>query len=172
MRISKYIPAFLALLLSLASFGQAELKPQFDKATGYLKSQEYQKAINEFTEILNKATETKVKKFALIYRGFAYNGVSKFAAAIADFDKAIELDPEDLGTYIDRGQSKIYANDLPAALTDFEYVLSKDSVNQQGQNAFFYMASIAYKKGEFESSIDYYTKLIVLTPGDPEIYFN
>jgi len=170
--MKKTILTFLISLLFTTSFGQTELKPQFDKATAYLQDKEYEKAAKGFTEILDKATEGKVKKFAFIYRAFAKNGLNDFNAAIADFDKAVELDPGDLGTYIDRGQSRIYANNFAAAIKDFEFVLSKDSVNKQGQNALFYLANIAYKEGEFELSIRYYDKLILLTPKDYELYFN
>jgi tetratricopeptide (TPR) repeat protein len=170
--MKRILQTFLYALIFITSFGQTELKPQFDKATDYLNKKDYKNAIKEFSAILDKATETKVKKFAFIYRGFAKNGLSDFTSAIADFDKAVELDPNDLGTYIDRGQSKIYANNYEAAIKDFEFVLTKDSVNKQGQNALFYLANIAYKAGEFELSIKYYDKLILLTPEDFELYFN
>jgi tetratricopeptide (TPR) repeat protein len=162
----------LYVLIFITSFGQAELKSQFEKATDYLKKGNYKNAIKEFSAILDKTTETRVKKFALIYRGFAKNGLNEFSSAITDFDKAIELDPDDLATYIDRGKSKIYAGNNEAAIKDFEFVLTRDSVNEQGQGALFYLANIAYKAGEFELSIKNYDKLILLTPEDAEVYFN
>ncbi len=167
-----YILSFFISFISVTTFGQTELKPQFDKAKEYLKNKEYKKAEKEFTSILDKATELNVRKFSFIYRGFAKNGQNDFPGAIADFDKAVELDPEDLGTYIDRGQSKIYANDLAAAIKDFEFVLTKDSVNKQGQNALYYMGRITQREKEFELSIQYYDRLIKLTPDDAEVYFN
>ncbi len=170
--MKKILLTFLIILSVITLFGQAELKPQFDKATSYLKKGEYDNAVKEFTIILEKATESKVKKFSFIYRGFARNGLNNFDSAIADFDKAIELDPVDLGTYIDRGQAKVYANNFEAAVKDFEFVLSKDSINKQGQNALFYLANIAYKQGETDLAISYYNRLILLTPDDYELYFN
>lgn len=167
-----YTLLFFIPFISITIFGQTELKPQFDKAKEYLKNKEYKKAEKEFTTILAKATESNVRKFSFIYRGFAKNGQNDFHGAIADFDKAVELDPEDLGTYIDRGQSKVYANDFAAAIKDFEFVLTKDSVNKQGQNALCYMGRIAQQEKEFELSIQYYDKLIKLTPDDAELYFN
>ena len=155
----------------IKSFGQIELKPQFEKATGYLKKEDFKNAEKEFTSILEKATEVKLKKFAFIYRAFSKNGLNDFSGAIADLDKAVELDPDDLGTYIDRGQSKIYAENFEAAIKDFEFVLSKDSINKQGQNALYYMAKISRHENEFELSIKYYDKVIKLTPDDAELYF-
>lgn len=167
-----YILSFLISFISISTLGQTELKPQFEKAKEYLKNKEYKNAEKEFTSILDKATELKIRKFCFIYRGFAKNGQNDFPGAIADFDDAIELDPDDLGTYIDRGQSKIYANNLAAAIKDFEFVLTKDSVNAQGQNALYYMGRIAQQEKEFELSIQYYDRLIKLTPADAELFFN
>lgn len=156
----------------LISFGQIELRPQLDKATDYLRNRDYENAVKQFTFVLDRAIDPKLKKYAFIYRGFAKNGLNDFIAAIADFDKAVELDPNDLETYIDRGQSKIYSNDFEAAIKDFEFVLSRDSLTKQGQFALSYLANIAYKEAKFKSSIAYYDRLILLSANDPELYFN
>jgi tetratricopeptide (TPR) repeat protein len=157
--------------ISAISFGQTELKLQFEKAVECLKNKDYKKANEEFTLIIEKTSELPFKKFAFIYRGFAKNGLSDFKGAIADFTMAIEADPNDLGSYIDRGQSEIYANDFAAAIKDFEFVLSNDSVGRQGQNALYYMAKIARHENEFALSITYYDRLLALTPNDAELYF-
>jgi tetratricopeptide (TPR) repeat protein len=112
-----------------------------------------------------------VKKFSFIYRGLAKNGLNDFQGAVADFTKAIDTDPNDLGTYIDRGQAEIYANDFAAAIKDFEFVLSNDSVGRHGQNALYYMAKISRHENEFALSITYYDRLLALTPNDAELYF-
>ena len=170
--MKKIFATFISTFFFVGTFAQVELKQQFSEATNSLKKGDFENAVKQFTAVYDKATEPKVKKFALIYRGFAKNGLNEFTSAIADFDKAIELDPDDLGTYIDRGQSHTYANNFDAAVKDFKFVLSKDSVDKQGQNALFHLAGIAYKKGQFELSVSFYDKLILLTPGDYELYFN
>ncbi|HEV7782711.1 MAG TPA: tetratricopeptide repeat protein [Chitinophagaceae bacterium] len=170
--MKNYILTSLLSFLFITVSGQAELKPQFDKAKSYLQAENFKNAEKEFTSVLEKATDARLKKMAFIYRGFANNGLEKFTAAIADFDNAVALDPEDLATYIDRGQSKIYANDFPAAIKDFEFVLSKDSVNKMGQNALYWLARVAHHEKEFALSISYYDRLIQLDQADPELYFN
>lgn len=162
---------FIGFTLQI-SYAQAEFKDSFEKGVEYIKTQNYKKAVKTFSDILKKANDEKLKKFCYIYRAFAYNGLGEYKYAISDLDKAIELDSTDLASYIDRGIAKVYSNDYTGAKSDFELVLSKDSISEQGQAALYYLAKIAYQQGQFEQSIKYYNKLIVLIPNDPELYFN
>jgi len=153
-------------------YGQTELKEDFDKGVKLLQSESYKKAAETFSEVLKKATDDRLKKFCYIYRAFSYNGLGEYKNAISDFDKAIELDPTDLASYTDRGKSKAYLKDLDGAKTDFEFILTKDSLGDQGQAALYYLGKLSYQQGQYEQSIKYYNKLIILTPKDAELYFN
>lgn len=170
--MKKILLTFIIGLIFQVSYGQAELKDAFDKGVKLLQSESYKKAVESFTDILDKATDDRIKKFCYIYRGFSYNGLLEFQKAISDFDKAIELDPNDLASYTDRGKTKIYLKNLDEAKKDFEYILTKDSVGNQGQAALYYLGKIYYQQGQYEQSIKYYDKLIILTPKDAELYFN
>jgi tetratricopeptide (TPR) repeat protein len=168
----KVIITFLFGFLSQIGYGQAELQSDFDKGVKLLKSEDYKKAIAAFSDVLKKATDPQLKKFCYIYRAFSYNGLDDFKNSIPDLDKAIELDPTDLASYTDRGKTKAYTNDLAGAKKDFLHILTEDSVDEQGQAAFYYLAKIEYKLGNFSSSIAYYDKIISLITNDPELYFN
>ena len=118
----------IIILIGLASYpgnGQAQLKPDYDKAVQLLKSENYQKAEKAFSDVLSKATDDKLKKYCFIYRAFSYNGLGNYTKAIADLDKAIELDTSDIASYTDRGKAKGYANDLDGAKQDFQYILTQ-----------------------------------------------
>ena len=165
----------LTLLVGLTiqlSYGQAELKSDFDKGVQLLQSNHYEEAVKAFSEVLKKATDNRVKKFCYIYRSFSYNGLGEYKNAVTDLDKAIELDPTDLASYIDRGKTKTYAKDFGGATKDFLSILRKDSAGKQGQAALYYLGKIEYQSGNFQKSIEYYDKLILLTPSDPEVYFD
>jgi len=168
----KFILTLLFGLTFQFAFGQAELKSDFDKAVNLLKSDNYKKAVDAFSNVLTKATDDKLKKYCFIYRAFSYNGLNDLNNAISDLDKAIELDPNDLASYTDRGKTKAYANDLDGAKKDFLFILTKDSTGGQAEAAFYYLGKIAYNEGQFEPSIKYYDKLLVLAPKDSEAYFN
>jgi tetratricopeptide (TPR) repeat protein len=172
MTMYKITTTLLFGLLALSGYGQAVLKSDFDKGVKFLQSENYKKAIETFSDVLKKATDGNLKKFCYIYRAFAYNGISDYKNSIPDFDKAIELDPADLASYTDRGKAKAYSNDLDGAKADFLYILTKDSVDEQGQAALYYLAKIEYERKKFKESIAYYNKSISLTPNDAELYFN
>lgn len=161
----------LGLTVQLA-LGQPELKSDFDKAVKLLQADNYKKAVDAFSNVLTKATDDKLKKYCFIYRAFSYNGLNDFKNAIADLDNAIELDPNDLASYTDRGKTKAYSKDLDGAKKDFLFILTKDSTGRQAEAALYYLGKIAYSEGQFEQSIKYYDKLLDLAPKDSEAYFN
>ena len=162
----------LAGLFTQIAYGQEELNGDFEKGVKLLKSENYKKAVETFSVVLQKATDDKLKKFCYIYRAFSYSGLGDYKNSIPDLDKAIDLDPTDLASYIDRGKAKAYSNDLSGAQKDFLFILTKDSIDEQGQAALYYLAKIEYQQGKFNESIKYYDNLIVLIPNDPELYFN
>jgi len=170
--MQKFIITILIGLAVHLCYGQTELKDSFDKGVKLLQSDSYKKAAETFSDILKKATDDRLKKFCYIYRAFSYNGLGEYKNAIADFDKAIELDPTDIASYTDRGKAKAYLKDLDGAKKDFLFILSKDSLGEQGQAALYYLGKITYQQGQYEQSIKYYDKLIILTPKDAELYFN
>lgn len=170
--MKKIILPILIVLAAQLCYGQAELKNDFDKATVLLKSESYKKAVAAFSGILTKATDNTLKKYCYIYRAFSYNGLNDFKNAIADLDKAIDLDPDDLSSYTDRRKTKAYAKDLDGAKKDFLFILTKDSTGGQAEAAYYYLGKIAYQDGQFDHSILYYDKLLALAPNDSEAYFN
>ena len=60
--MTKIILTFLICLTVQLSYGQAELKNDFDKAKEFLKSESYKKAVDAFSKVLAKATDDKLKK--------------------------------------------------------------------------------------------------------------
>lgn len=169
----KLLITIVLLCLTLSfTFGQAQLKPDFDKAVSLLKTERYPEAQKAFTDVLAKATDDKLKKFCFIYRAFSYNGTGDYLKAISDLDKAIELDTLDMASYTDRGKTKGYAKDVDGAKQDFRHILSKDSTSKQAEAALYYLGLIAYQQHEYEQAIIFYDKYLLLAPNDPEVYFN
>ena len=56
-------------------------------------------------------------------RGYAYNETGDYDKAIADCDKAIELDPEDATAYRSRGDAYEEKGDYDKAIKDYDMVL-------------------------------------------------
>src|SRR5688500_11161992 len=93
-------------LAFLCLFAEAQdITKTFDKGIAELKSGKYPQSILTFTDVINKASITEMKKMAFIYRGFSHSAINEFNKAINDFTEAIKLDPDDLASYIDRGKT-------------------------------------------------------------------
>lgn len=172
MNFSKLFLPILFILLTAVSYSQSQEETDFNQAVSLLKNGKFKDAITKFSALIHRTENKEVKKMCYIYRGFSYNEISDFKNAIASFDTAILIDPDDVASYIDRGKTQGYIKEIEAAKKDFEYVLTKDSTSEQAQAAFFYLGLIAYQQGKDKESIGYYDKLIRLAPNDAEAYFN
>ena len=168
----KFFLSALIFFICSMGYGQADQEKVFDNAVGFYKKGMYEEAVKTFSEIIPKAKDTKLKKFCYIYRALSRNQLGDFKNSIADLNIAIAIDPNDLATYIDRGEAEGYAENIDAAEKDFKYVLSKDSTSRLGQGALYYLGLIAYQKHQIKEAIQFYNKLIKLKPDDAEAYFN
>ena len=172
MRFSKLFLPILFMLPAVHIYGQSQEETDFNQAVDLLKDGKFKYAITKFSAIIPKTENKALKKMCYIYRGFSYNEISDYKNAIASFDSAIIIDPDDVATYIDRGKTQGYIKEKEAAKKDFEYVLTKDSTSEQAQAALYYLGLIAYQQGNDKESIGYYDRLIRLAPNDAEAYFN
>jgi len=53
-------------------------------------------------------------------RGSAYNKIKEYQKALADFNRAISIDPENQEAYNNRGWSKKYLGDFKGACADWK----------------------------------------------------
>ncbi len=170
-----YLFLFFFYFLLLVSYGQNNLVPKFDKAVTLMQSGNCLKAKDFFTEVYEKASDLELKKMSLIYRARCYNELYDYQSAIKDLDKAIEIDPRDLASYIDRGESKIFIHDYIEAKTDFRYVISKGKKDKFEQAALYYLSKIAIEEKDYDKTIYYITETIALTTDSKdlsELYFD
>jgi len=170
--MQKIILLILMLVLGSTCFGQQQQEADFNKAVEYLKNENFKEAVKKFSQVIPTATDPQLKKLSYIYRAFSYNGLSDFKKSILDLDSAIQLDPADIATYIDRGKVKGYLKDYDNAKSDFEYVLTKDSTTEQGKAALFFLGMIAFEQKKDKEAIKFYDRYLVLAPDDAEGYFN
>ena len=84
-----------------------------------------------------------------------------FAAAIAEYDAALALDPKLAQAWSERGYAKLLAGDLDAAKDDLEHALPFDEGNNYRASVHYNLGLVAEKKGdlatakaEFSESID------------------
>ena len=63
-------------------------------------------------------------------RGLAYHRKRDYVRAIADFDKAIEINPEEVGFHISKGIVYVEKRDRERAIAAFRKALEIDSSNE------------------------------------------
>jgi len=113
----------------------------------------------------------KLEECAAAYnnRGNAYAELNEHERAIKDFDKAIELNPDDAETYYNRGVAYAKLNKYEQAIKDYEKAIE---LNPDDAKA-YYNRGLAYAElNKYEQAIEDYDKAIELNPNYAEAYNN
>ena len=103
--------------------------------------------------------------------------------AIAEFDKAIELNPEHVRAYYNRGLAKVSINDYVKAIDDYTSTIRIDSKHALAYftrgRAKYYLgqsktdnANVAEAQQLYQAAIDDYTQAIQLLPNYAMVYNN
>ena len=103
--------------MSLASYQVAASAPNpyFDTALEHLLVEEYEPAIQDFTEAIKNQPNVAE---AYYNRAYAYAATRKYSLALEDLDKAIQLRSQFPQAYFNRGIVKIFMNDNDHATAD------------------------------------------------------
>lgn len=92
-----------------------------------------------------------------VNRAFAFTQLGDFHAASSDYDRAIELDPENEKIYFLRGIFRMNRQQHELSLADFERVLA---LSGDDENARANRASVLLQLRRYQGAIDDYTRLI------------
>ncbi|KAF0125496.1 MAG: hypothetical protein FD189_2072 [Elusimicrobia bacterium] len=135
------------------------------------------KAPEERIEYNTKAIEywryrdgNKNKAIAYHNRGFAYGELKQYDKAIADFDKAIELNPEDVHVdYRNRGVAYRKLKQYDKAIADYDKAIE---LNPKDADT-YHNRGFAYDElKQYDKAIADYNKAIELNPEYADAYFN
>jgi serine/threonine-protein kinase len=102
-------------------------------------------------------------------RAAAHEALENYGAALADLDRAIELNPENSSFYIGRGQLYLYAlEDLDAALADLNRAVEVDAENPEAfaERAAFFQSYA----GDLEAALEDRSRALELEPDGPWRY--
>ena len=93
-----------------------------------------------------------------------------FPGALADYNKAIELDPEYMDAYFNRGFLKyLELDDIDGALDDYNKAIDLDPSNA---NIYYYRGLLKHHKiNDIDEALDDYNKAIDLDPSNANIYY-
>lgn len=167
----KIIFLFLIILTSIIFQHHAHAQNIFDEGLQLMEAKKYVEADIYFTQLIGMSELPEDLKMAYIYKGYALNGQGKFDSAIICYNRALELNPFDAATFIDRGRTFAFKGDNDQAINDFKKVLTIDSTGIQGQTAWYYLGYISLLQWKNEEAIGYFDHLLQLSASDAEGYF-
>jgi Tfp pilus assembly protein PilF len=124
--------------------------------------------IEACTRIIQDRDESvRLLVVAYISRGLQYEASDKYDRAIADFTKAIELNPQDPMAYDHRGDAYYRVHDYTRAIADFTKVIE---INPGYANVYFNLG-ISYKaSGAVDLAIRYLSFAIDVNHRDADAY--
>lgn len=135
-------------------------------------AEDWDGAVACFTDALSQAAERVPaldQSVVYYYRGSARAFKGEYDRAIADFDKAIQLQPEFALAYLNRGGAYYYKGNYDRAIADCD-----QAVRLQPDFAMAYRnRGLAYfSKGSYDRAVADYDQVLQLQPDDAEAYNN
>jgi tetratricopeptide (TPR) repeat protein len=165
----KFISRFIVLLLiPMGILAQTSAEKFLEEGISKYKKRDYLKSIELFTQAI-KADSSLVNGW--IYRGIAKDAMDNFPGAISDFNRARNLDTNDIFVYVERAQTFLNMGEYEAAEKDFNKIISINPSGEDAADAFYYLARINSKRKKHDQAINYYTRVMRFRPNDSELYY-
>lgn len=134
-----------------------------NRANAYCSAGDYDQAIRECDRIIEEVEPDSY--YALTLRGNAHHRKQEYDQAIADFNKAIEIDPVCIWAYICRGREFNAKGDFTKAIADLTKAIEKDA-NMSKQNGAYPLRGYAYYRiKDYAAALRDYDKAL---ESDPE----
>ena len=102
-------------------------------------------------------------------RGKAKTDLGQYLAAISDYDKGIQLKPDDAQAYYNRGLAKYYLGQYLAAISDYDKAIQLKPDDAQ---AYSNRGAAKTDLGQYFAAISDHNKAIQLKPDDVNAYIN
>jgi tetratricopeptide (TPR) repeat protein len=105
----------------------------------------------------------------IVNRGIEKGKNGDLDGAIADFDRAIKLNPKDDAPYYNRAQAKRLKKDVAGAIADYTRAIDLGSTNPAAYNN---RGNARAENNDRDGAIADYTRAIELKPGYARAYYN
>jgi tetratricopeptide (TPR) repeat protein len=128
-----------------------------------LASQEFLAAASALVERVSRTPTFPAPLLARIYgkRGMAYCSRSEYQRAIADFDRALALDPTYAWAYVLRGMAFSAGEEYQRAIADFDRALALDA---RAASAYAHRGIAYTERREYQRAIADFDRALVLDP--------
>lgn len=121
------------------------------------------------TQLLPRVNIAPVNAFNRYQQGLKAAATGDLLQAIANFDRAIKLDPRYFQAYIERGNVKDALQDLPGAIADFTTAIG---IDPKSAPAYYNRATVMSRSGRRQAAIVDYNKAIEINPKYAQAYLN
>jgi tetratricopeptide (TPR) repeat protein len=106
---------------------------------------------------------------AVLNKGLDYLDRKMYDDAIAEFNKAIEINPDYTDAYYNRGLSNAKKGNLDQAISDYSKAIE---INPNDADTYFNRGLAYHKKNQFDQAISDYTKSIQINPHVGDTHYN
>ncbi len=175
---------------ALADYDAAiRLRPKYveayyDRALAFDQSGQLDRAITQYSQTIHLITAIEAAKLAasvpypepvdemepalegsFLNRGILYAKQANYKLAMADFDQAVKLEPDNAKSYDNRGHTRLLSGDNRGAIADYDRAVQLDPHNA---NAFYNLGAARYFAGDYQGAAgDWRRALEVAPPGWP-----
>lgn len=136
-----------------------------------------QATIADYTKVIDNPSEIDSSRLSSAYsfRGSAYHNLEEYNKAIADINKAIELDPKNADLYQYRSTSRYFLKDFEGAVADFSKVIEikPDSCDIYLLRSRIFQVVLKDEKkaiADLKKAVEICTKNIQKIPNNPRNY--
>jgi len=157
-------PVYLVISVLTVSVGLALAVPAFaDRKTDCFQSKDFNRQIKGCTEIIKRGKKEtrKSRRLAYYYRGKGHYEKRQYDRAIADYTKAIELNPKFADAYNFRGIAYRKIGQYDRAIADHTKMIE---LVPEFAGGYINRGSVFVSKGEYDRAISDFSKAIELKP--------
>lgn len=167
--MKKSVLSVLLVCLAGIIMAQSNALQYRDSGIKHYRKKQYQASVEQFSFAIN--LDPKMID-AYIYRGIAYDALDNFTDAITNFNKANELDTNDVFIYVERAKTYMNMKLYAAAEKDFMKVTQLNPNSRDAEEAWEMMAKIKYMEKGYRTAANYFTRILKFRPKDAEVYYN
>jgi tetratricopeptide (TPR) repeat protein/S1-C subfamily serine protease len=126
------------------------------------------KRAQEAIEIYDAIISRRQEAYAYLNRGIVKSTLGQKQSAIADYDRAITINPNYAEAYFVRGLEKHNPGQEQAAIADYDRAIT---INSNYANAYYYRGLAKSHLGQKQAAITDYDRAIAINPSHAEAYY-